>query len=311
MHATITCTACGTVLGVPKGGMPKDGLSCNWCGYVNLPTPEPEPKAAAAAAIPSAAPTVATQAPATTKSAPYQWGDDEDDNGDPYDVTADAIKLVACPGCGKQIAAAAVICVHCGYDATAKQKVERTYQPIDREWQTGWPLSRRLAVFIGFQAMNVITTIMALSVGGSLPGSILGMLFAVAIQAWVLGTFDTLRIRRNRKGQAEITITWRYGFVPQPAKKINWREHEGVAFGHYDAGSVFDWIIALLLLPYCIVPAVLWWYYIIRSDRFFAALCRDRGYPETYLYRGMKEQQAKEIAQIATDATALPLTTPL
>ncbi|HKA08063.1 MAG TPA: hypothetical protein VKD71_12450, partial [Gemmataceae bacterium] len=60
-----------------------------------------------------------------------------------------------------------------------------------------------------------------------------------------------------------------------------------------------------------LLPAILFWIYVIRSDRFYAALARDRGYPDIYLYRGMSEAQAKEIAQTATDATGLPLTTPL
>ena len=127
----------------------------------------------------------------------------------------------------------------------------------------------------------------------------------------LLGTFDSVRIRRNRKGQAEVTITWRICFIPMAPKKVNWREHEGVAVGHIDTTSIVDWIIVLVLLPCFIIPAILWWYYIIRPDRFFAALCRDRGYPETYLYRGANEKQAKEIAQVATDATSLPLMTPL
>ena len=94
-------------------------------------------------------------------------------------------------------------------------------------------------------------------------------------------------------------------------KKIKWREHEGIAVGLYDDGSLFDWVIFLDLLWFGIIPAVLWWYYIMRADHVYAALCRDRGYPETYLYRGLNQEQAKEIAQVATDATGLPLTTPL
>ena len=94
-------------------------------------------------------------------------------------------------------------------------------------------------------------------------------------------------------------------------KKVNWRQHEGVAVGAYDSTSLMDWLILLVLFPMFIIPAILWWYYIIRPDRFYAALCRDRGFPETYLYRGTNEKRAKEIAQVATDATGLPLTTPL
>jgi hypothetical protein len=299
------------VLGVPKSGIPKDGLSCNWCGYVNLP-PEPEAKPVAAAATSKQK---VAEAPAPTnpkvKAPPHKWADDVDDNGEPYELPPEEVKTRPCANCKKDIDIIAVVCVHCGYDSESQQKVERTFQPIDLEWESGWRFSTRIAILLAMQVMNGMTLVFGLAVGGTLPCSLGAMAFYLFLQAFLLGTYESVRIRRNRRGQAEITITWRVAFIPQPAKKINWKEHEGVAVGHYDAGSIVDWIVCLLLLPYFIIPAILWWYYMIKCDRFYAALCRDRGYPETYLYRGLNEKQAKDIAQIATDATGLPLTTPL
>jgi len=311
MRATITCTACGTVLGVPKAGMPKDGLSCNWCGYVNLPAANPVAGSApVSATVPVTSPVAEIEPVPVLKAAPHRWADDEDDNGMPYAIPRSEIREKRCQECGKEIDINSVVCVHCGYDAAAKTKAERTFEPIDREWEAGWPFQVRLAIFLGCQALNAGTAILSLVADGSLPTTVFGMVFALVLQAFVLGTYDRVRIRRNKKGQAEITVTWRACFIPQPAKKLNWKEHEGIAFGHYDAIGTSDWVILFILLP-MILPAILFWIYVIRSDRFFAAMTRDRGYPETYLYRGMNEKQAKEIAQTATDATGLPLTTPL
>jgi hypothetical protein len=280
--------------------MPKDGLSCNWCGYINVQSPEPAVKPVAA--VPKRE---SVAAPA------LELGDDEDDNGEPYLLPPEEIKTRPCTNCGKRIEEISVVCIHCGYDSESKQKIERKYQAIDREWESGWPLSLRLAILGGCQLLNVATIAFGMAVGGTLPGSFGAIAFYIFLQAFLLGTYDSTRIRRNQKGKADVFITWRVCFIPQKPKKINWREHEGVGVGHYHAGSVFDWIIVFTLLPFFIVPGILWWYYMIYSDRFFAALCRDRGYPETYLYRGLSEKQAKEVAQIATDATGLPLTTPL
>jgi hypothetical protein len=241
----------------------------------------------------------------------HRWADDEEDNGLPYVLPTDEVKTRKCEECGKDIDLLAVVCVHCGFDAAAKTKADRTYKPIDRTWQAGWPFERRMAVFLAFQGMNLLTLVISLAGGEGLPVTLLGVVFAVALQAFVLGTYETLRIRRNKKGQAEITTTWRVGFIPMAAKKVNWREHEGVAFGHYDPTGLSDWWIFLILLPWFIVPAILWWWFVIRADRFFAALARDRGYPETYLYRGTSEPQAKEVCQVTTDVTGLPLVTPL
>jgi hypothetical protein len=254
-----------------------------------------------------AVPTAATAPP--SRPAPHRWADDEDDNGQPYVPAAEEIKTRKCEQCAKDIDLLAVVCVHCGYDAQAKKKVERTFTPVDRTWHAGWPFERRMTVFLGFQAVNLITIILALSVGESLGVTTFAVVMTIALQAFVIGTFDTLRVRRNKKGQTEITITWRVGFVPTAPKKVPWREHEGVAFGHYDPTGLSDWWIFLILLPWFLIPAILWWYYVIRPDHFYAALARDRGFPETYLYRGMNEAQAKEICQVVTDTTALPLVT--
>jgi hypothetical protein len=312
MLPTISCSACGTVLGVPKGGMPKDGLPCNWCGYVNPPATDAGPRAQPAPQTAVTATSVTAETPPSIeKPAPHRWADDVDDNGQPYALPPDEVKTRRCESCTKEIDLVAVVCVHCGFDAGTKKKVERVFVPIDRSWESGWPFQRRLTVFLLAQGANLLTLIVATAAGESLPLSIGAILFYVGLQAFLLGTFESVRIRRNKKGQVEITSLWRIAFVPKAAKKVNWREREGVAFGHYDDTGISDWIIFVQLLFMCVVPALLWWWFVMRSDHFYAALTRDRGYPETYLYKGMNEAQAKEICQVATDATGLPLTTPL
>src|SRR5262245_29403884 len=119
MRETITCTTCGTVLGVPNGGMPKDGLSCNWCGYVNLKEAEPEAKSVAARAAAREAASRPTSPP-KPKAPPHPLGEDEDDNGEAYVLPPEEIKTRPCASCGKQIDQLAVICVHCGYNAELK-----------------------------------------------------------------------------------------------------------------------------------------------------------------------------------------------
>jgi hypothetical protein len=311
MRPTIPCTACGTVLGVPKAGMPADGLPCNWCGYVNLPAPQPKPEPAAAAAPASPPPPGAPPSPPAPAAEPHRWADNLDDNGQPYALPPDPVKMRPCEACGKSVEASTVVCVHCGFDARTKAKAERVFQPIDRSWEAGWPYRIRFALFMACQAINVGTIALSVASGRSLPVSIVGMGFYLFLQAFLLGTYETIRIRRNKKGQTEITSNWRFCFIPMAPKKVEWRQHEGIAWGHYDNTSLIDWMIVIFLLPACILPAVLFWWLVIRADRYYAALARDRGYPDTYLYRGVNEQQARDIAQTATDATGLPLVTPL
>src|SRR5262249_46230215 len=174
----LTCSACGTVLGVPKSGMPADGLTCNWCGYVNLKAPEPaaKPVAATAGPAPSASEspieTTAAPAPVHAKGIPHRWADDEDDDGLPYEIPPGEIRTRKCEECGKEVELASVVCVYCGYDARAKSKAERTFTSIDREWESGWPLHRRLSLFLVFQVINLATLAMSCATGQSIGGSI-------------------------------------------------------------------------------------------------------------------------------------------
>jgi hypothetical protein len=168
-----------------------------------------------------------------------------------------------------------------------------------------------MAVFLVFQALNAASLAVTAAGDGAVTTTVSGVLFAIFLQAFVLGTYDSVRIRRNKKGQTEITIVWRACFVPLGPKKVNWKEREGVAWGHYDATGMVDLFILVVLLLSCLPLGILFWWFVLRADRFYAALARDRGYPDTYLYRGTSEPQAKEIAQAATDATGLPLVTPI
>src|SRR5262249_9497324 len=106
MRQTLTCSACGTVLGVPKSGMPADGLTGNWCGYVTLKAPEPVAKPVAAASAAPVVPDSQVEAASTpvavkAKTAPHRWADDEDDDGEPYAIPPGEIKTRKCEDCGK------------------------------------------------------------------------------------------------------------------------------------------------------------------------------------------------------------------
>ena len=114
MRPTITCSSCGTVLGLPKAGMPTDGLPCNWCGYINLtdaavPVAPPAPSPPTRQARPEA-PIEIPDEP-TPKAALHRWADDEDDDGQPYRIPKGDIKTRKCEACGKDLHA----CLNCRF----------------------------------------------------------------------------------------------------------------------------------------------------------------------------------------------------
>ncbi len=298
-------------MGIPKSGVPATGLECNWCGVVNQPE-VPKPAVAKTTAPTTAKPSTASSTKtAKPKAPPRKWADDDEDDGLPYDIPADEITTKPCEACQKEIGLDAVVCIHCGHDHRNKEKAERVYSPIDKTWEQGWPFARRMTVFLICQVLNVMTMGVGIFAVDQVAAATTATLVYVFLQAFILGTYPRLRIRRNKKGQAEITNTWRVCFIPIGTRKVDWRSHEGVSYGVYDGAGVLDWCMFVLMLEFLIIPGIIWWWYVIRSDRFFTALTLQNGALETYLYRGLREDQAKEITQTITDATGLKLNTPL
>ena len=81
-----------------------------------------------------------------------------DDDLNPYPVSGEVLSR-QCPKCGKALVESADVCKHCGHDFAAQARTARTYSAVDRQWQTGWSLSTRLALFAASQALNLISSI--------------------------------------------------------------------------------------------------------------------------------------------------------
>lgn len=318
MQSTIPCKSCGTVLGIPKEGVPSDGVECNWCGARNHLADTQPPEHIDPATIPSQKPSKPTatdlKIPSKTQSKPkkqpHRWADDEDDDGEPYEIPEGEHPVRKCEACQKEIPKEAVLCIHCGHHRDKKEKQSREFSVIDKQWEQGWPFEKRLLAFGVCQLLNLVSLAIGIASIGQVGLSLFGIVSFSAVQAFILGTYPRLRVRRNKRGQVEMTTTWRACFVPLETKKIDWRAHEGVSVGHFDGTGIIDWFIFFNLLP-LVIPAILWWWFIIRADHFFTALTIQNESPETYVYRGMEESKAKEIAQIITDASGLRLNTPL
>src|SRR5262249_55874692 len=88
----------------------------------------------------------------------------EEDDLNPYTVTGDA-PTKSCPGCDRRVDRRIAVCTHCGYNFETKQKAKRTYEPVHRVWEEGWPFERRLMIFVGAQVINFIFLV-ALMIGG-------------------------------------------------------------------------------------------------------------------------------------------------
>jgi hypothetical protein len=228
-----------------------------------------------------------------------------EDDGNPYAVPSlDEEK--PCPECGKTLPIEAMICTGCGYDLVAEKKVERQVDSFDKTWegsptgQTRGVLFIALALF-GLPAM-VLSTWWLLE---NWYGWVFPYLFYLAMLAFCFGTWDTLRVMRNKKGRVRVIKSRRMFFITLAPKEEDVRGYWGVSVGQAPPIGVTEIAIFLFMLAYGIIPGILFWYMAIHRSGFQAALTRDHGNPEFLLYRGGDQELAREIGETVGRLTGM------
>lgn len=229
----------------------------------------------------------------------------EEDDVNPYTVHGDAPTKM-CPECDQRSDARAKACVHCGYHFETKTKAKREYEQVRREWENGWPLQKRLMAFMCMQGVNFVLFLLTL-LGGATCVGFFWISVMIGLQAFLVGTFEKLALTRDSRGRVKVTRTWRYAFFPKPAETVKWRQHDALTIVQTNEFSIIDWGFAFMLLSYGILPGVLFWWFVIRPDKFSVYLCKDHGFPETPIFRTQKEELAKEIQTVVSEVTLLPI----
>jgi hypothetical protein len=228
---------------------------------------------------------------------------DEDDDPSPYKVEGG--DLPVCPACRKLLDAGAVVCVSCGYHLRKRKKLVKQYQPIHRRWETNYPLRPRLALFLVLWSLTLATHVIGLSLTGGPSGYLASLFVFTAMASFVLGTYDTIELSRDRKGHVTLIKTWRAFFFPLLPERLYITGHSAIVTGRNSESGFWEWFVLLCLLP-SVIPAFLWWYVAIHKIMFHAALARDHGYPAVMVYKGWSEEQMNDIAQTLATATSLP-----
>jgi hypothetical protein len=251
--------------------------------------------------------------PQTTESGERVWwpsvdepaDKDEEEDSSPYGVEgADDVK---CPQCCFMLPAGSVLCVRCGFHLKKRKKVVKSYQPIERVWETNAPLQKRLTLFIVCATIFVITGVVGIFDGGLEPGAIVfSFLSVTAMAAFLFGTFDRIHLIRDERGRVRLTKTWRFCFFARPPQRIDVHSYEGIVSGRHRDLSFWDYLIFFMLVISGIIPGLIWWYMAIYKVSFHVSLSRDHGFPSYILYSGWSETQMKEIAYTLRDAAGLP-----
>jgi hypothetical protein len=199
-----------------------------------------------------------------------------------------------------------VLCVRCGFHLQKRKKVAKTYQPIDREWETNYSLGTRRTVFIVCEIVSSALGLTGVFWGGADLGVFVGaFLLFTAIMMFLLGTYPRIRLTRDARGRAQITKTWRAGFYALQPKTTDVRGFEGIVSGQHRDVTSMDYVMLLVLFVSGIIPAIIWWYLAFHKVTFHVSLSRDHGYPAYIVYSGWDQMQMKEIAYALRDASGL------
>jgi hypothetical protein len=309
----------------PNCGRKVEGVTgrCGYCSGRRADAPKPlRPKKAKAAA---AEPNLSLDDPDDD-----EWGD-----VNPYDVAAGV--PTPCPKCRKDMAPDDVVCVSCGFNRRTRKKHKKEYQPIDRSWETDWSLHTRALAFLVIQGGSSFLGVLSWLLGADLTGFALSWALSGAMLAFLLGSYESIRITRDARGRPQLLKSWRVCFVPIPTRSVPVWQHEGIVTGRYITAGFFEWLVFLGMLisgelpvflevlttigfgtmqhPFVIaaqliagiIPPAIWWFFTIHKVTFFVALARDHGYPETSVYKGWDEGQMRDIAETLRDASGLTL----
>lgn len=237
---------------------------------------------------------------------PLLEGTRDHDDDQPYAVPGTGTRK--CPHCRGELPLDASLCVHCGRDIASGERTTRSFQPILREWVEGWSFKSRVQLFGGAQVLNALIAVRILALGDEIglyevfwTGVFIGI--HVALQAFIIGSFDTLTLRRNQKGAATLTRLRRIGFVKVSDEKLNWKESHAIGIAATHGVGCFTWAVCVYLVLLGVVPGLIFYWMVIHPERYEVVQCDVYGSTTGVVFRSTDREQADEAARVIADAT--------
>jgi hypothetical protein len=214
-----------------------------------------------------------------------------------------------CPGCHKVLARGAVLCVDCGIDLRTGRRLKTVRdagRAYERRWDSGAPLVVRLVLFLVLEFLCFL-------VGALTRDLILAVLIvftATVFLALLLGTFITLRLKRTGNGKVLLTRVIHLFFIPAIRTEFNLQRYDALQVADSGAGfGPVGWIIligtTLLLLPFGVVPGLLWWYWALTRQNFRLDLNSDRRDNPVKVYWTHSDSTLRDIADTLQEAAGL------
>lgn len=254
--------------------------------------------------------------------------EESDDEALPYTVPGTGLKK--CPECRGELPLDSSLCVHCGFDLGTGKKAGRVFQPITAEWHEGWTPLLRIQIFVGLQVVNLLAAILLIATGGAtfdfagVVTLVLTQAFQIGLQAFLIGTYDTLQVKRTAKGSATVYRVRRIAFYKTPPVKVPWKKSTNVGIAGADTGlfpkllclyfflnAFFYGVSALYscfmlgLSAIYLAVAVGFYWVVVRPSRFEVILCDVYGATDEVVFRCEDREQADEVCHIIAEATGL------
>ena len=339
MARSVACTNCGETVALPAA-FDRPKIRCPGCGtYAAVPaesrgpTPTPDaPPARVTAKV--AAPPVARPAPASAAPAagvrprgnprdtrpeftpdesggrPMLVGTRDEDDDLPYGVPGTGLQ--PCPHCAQDLPLDATFCVHCGKDIAGGEKAERVHQPMAAVWHEGLSLGTRWQIVAGLQVLNVaFMAFGAWSQGADLKFASTWAtltffnLLHVALQLFLVGSFDTLSVSRTARGKATVTRQRRIGFLKLPPEKVPWRDSTCLRVTGSAQPGLVEWFTFAYLFTLGCLPGVAFYFVVLHPNRFQIDLTDALGVTHETVYRSTSRDDAAAVCHFVQDATGL------
>jgi hypothetical protein len=239
--------------------------------------------------------------------------EEHDDDALPYTVPGDGVKK--CEFCNGELPLDATFCVHCGTDLkTGEATTDRVYKVVNRFWEEGYSFELRLRVFIVLQFVNALFTVLtmiatkqSLSDLTALLTNLLGNLFHIGLQAFLLGSYDSILIRRNSRGAATLTRFRRIAFLKLAPQKIPWKASIATGVMATHQPGYVSWFVMVYLCTLGCLPGLVFYFVVIRPDRYLVALTDVYGHVEDVVFRTTSRERAEEVCEAVANATSLEL----
>ena len=326
MSARVMCQNCGGRVELPAG-YAKAKIRCSHCGYYaevppnaraadDSPPSSPRSATPVRAAVPVPAkpvvrakrsvdprdhrPQFESDSPA---GPPLLQGNSDFDDDAPYTVPGTGTRM--CPHCRGTLPLDATLCVHCGRDIATGEKTTREFQSLNRTWFEGWPPEFRAKLFAGAVLLDIMLIGLFVGVDSLLGIGFFTLAVQVGLQAYNLGTFDAIIVKRTTKGQATLTRIRRVAFIKFAPEKLAWKGSHSVGVIASHNPGVFAWMVCAYLFTLLVVPGVLFYWFVIRPERCEVSICDVYGSTDGIVFRSTDHAQAREVATTIADATGL------